>query len=324
MPPRTPDTRLATTFIPTEHSHPAPSIDPLKNKLPTPLNVCIIGASRGIGAGIVDAYAKALPPGSTLVLAARQSSAPQVALVSERAQEINPAIEILSLPIDIIASSSVGKFAADLKQKVKSLDIVVLNSGYSGPVVLNVTEGNPQDFQDVFDVNVQGTYLVAHHLLPFLISSNGAKQFLVVSSFAALITSGHIANAAYCISKFAQMRIVEFLSGQYGREEDGGVVSVAVHPGSVLTEMADSTVPDSYRDCESLSFTLLSAKNGPNRRVDLTDDVGLCGAFCVWLSRDRKTWLNGRLVSAKWDVDELEAKKEEIEGGDLLKLGFRV
>jgi hypothetical protein len=35
-------------------------------------------------------------------------------------------------------------------------------------------------------------------------------------------------------------------------------------------------------------------------------------------------WLNGRLVSAKWDVDELVQKKEKIEGQDLLKFGFRI
>jgi hypothetical protein len=35
-------------------------------------------------------------------------------------------------------------------------------------------------------------------------------------------------------------------------------------------------------------------------------------------------WLNGRLVSAKWDVDEFVQKKEKIEGQDLLKFGFRI
>jgi hypothetical protein len=59
-------------------------------------------------------------------------------------------------------------------------------------------------------------------------------------------------------------------------------------------------------------------------RIDLTDDVGLCGAFCVWLSQEKRMWLNGRLVSAKWDVDELVQKKEKIEGQDLLKFGFRI
>ena len=58
--------------------------------------------------------------------------------------------------------------------------------------------------------------------------------------------------------------------------------------------------------------------------LDLTDDVGLCGAFCVWLSQKKRTWLNGRLLCAKWDVEELEARKGEVEEGDLLKFGLRI
>ena len=59
-------------------------------------------------------------------------------------------------------------------------------------------------------------------------------------------------------------------------------------------------------------------------KSDLTDDVGLCGAFCVWLSQEKRMWLNGRLLSARWDVDELLEKKTGIEEQDLLKFGFRI
>ena len=57
--------------------------------------------------------------------------------------------------------------------------------------------------------------------------------------------------------------------------------------------------------------------------IDLTDDVGLCGAFLVWLCGERRMWLGGRLVSATWDVGELLEKKKMIEEGDLLKFGYR-
>lgn len=35
-------------------------------------------------------------------------------------------------------------------------------------------------------------------------------------------------------------------------------------------------------------------------------------------------WLNGRLLGATWDVDELLEKKAQIEEQDLLKFGYRV
>ncbi|CAN9339367.1 unnamed protein product [Alternaria alternata] len=271
------DTTLASGFTKTIHSKPTAALDPASNKLPKPLNVLIVGASRGIGAGIAHAYAQA--GAASLLLAARSSSSQELATVAQEAKNLNPSVSIKSLEVDITSNTSVAQLAKDVKQEVGRLDIVIVNSGYSGPVVLKVEEGDPQDFQDVFDVNVQGTYLVAHHFIPILKESD-----------------------AYCISKFAQARLVEFLSEQYGAD---GILAVAVHPGAVNTEMADKTTPGSFRPY-------------------LTDDIGLGGAFCVWLSTEKRMWLNGRLLGATWDTDELLGKKTQIEGQDLLKFGYRV
>lgn len=53
----------------------------------------------------------------------------------------------------------------------------------------------------------------------------------------------------------------------------------------------------------------------------LVDSPDLCGAFCVWLTKEKgsRQWLSGRILSAKWDVDELIAKKSEVVEKDLLK-----
>ena len=53
----------------------------------------------------------------------------------------------------------------------------------------------------------------------------------------------------------------------------------------------------------------------------LVDDVGLCGAFCVWLSSrpEDVMFLNGRFLSANWDVEELLHREKEIVQKDLLK-----
>ncbi|KAH6843692.1 hypothetical protein AA0119_g5341 [Alternaria tenuissima] len=294
------DTTLASGFTKTIHSKPTAALDPASNKLPKPFNVLIVGASRGIGAGIAHAYAQA--GAASLLLAARSSSSQELATVAQEAKNLNPSVSIKSLEVDITSNTSVAQLAKDVKQEVGRLDVVIVNSGYSGPVVLKVEEGDPQDFQDVFDVNVQGTYLVAHHFIPILKEGDGAKTFIAINSFGACIVNGHIANTAYCISKFAQARLVEFLSEQYGAD---GILAVAVHPGAVNTEMADKTTPDSFRPY-------------------LTDDIGLGGAFCVWLSTEKRMWLNGRLLGATWDIDELLGKKTQIEGQDLLKFGYRV
>lgn len=39
----------------------------------------------------------------------------------------------------------------------------------------------------------------------------------------------------------------------------------------------------------------------------------------VWLTKERREWLSGRYVASNWDVDELEAQREEIVKEDKLK-----
>jgi NAD(P)-dependent dehydrogenase (short-subunit alcohol dehydrogenase family) len=231
-------------FTPTRHSKPSPTIDPSNVHLPSPFIVCIIGASRGIGEGVALSYAKAGASG--IVLAAR--SAGQLQNVAQNIATINSSIETRTFNCDITSSSSVESLAKSVEKEFGRLDVLVINSGFSGPVELKITEGDPNDWQQAFDVNAIGTYLAAHYFIPALLSSpNGAKAFIAVGSIASCIRRGIIANSKYCISKLAQARIIEHIAEQFGQE---GLLSIAVHPGAVATKMADSA-PAEFKKCES-------------------------------------------------------------------------
>jgi hypothetical protein len=54
--------------------------------------------------------------------------------------------------------------------------------------------------------------------------------------------------------------------------------------------------------------------------VGLADTPDLAGGFIVWFTKGQRSWLNGRYLSAAWDVDELEARKDEIVKGEKLKM----
>jgi NAD(P)-dependent dehydrogenase (short-subunit alcohol dehydrogenase family) len=202
--------------------------------------VCIIGASRGIDALI--AYAYALAGTSSLVLVAW--SADQLEDVERHVQDINPSIRTLKVDCDIALADSVANLADCATREFDRLDVLVTNSGFSGPVTLRVEDGDPADFQRTFHVNVQGTYLAAHYFPPLLRrAEGGAKSFIAIGSMAACIIRGPIANTGYCPSKFAQSRFIEFLAEQYG---NGGLFAVAVHPGAVATEMGKGS-PESFK-----------------------------------------------------------------------------
>lgn len=50
--------------------------------------------------------------------------------------------------------------------------------------------------------------------------------------------------------------------------------------------------------------------------------VDLPGHFCVWLVSEEASFLKGKLVWANWDVNELIAKKDEINNTELLNIGL--
>ncbi|PRP89002.1 hypothetical protein PROFUN_02280 [Planoprotostelium fungivorum] len=285
--------RKGNRFTTTEHQHPCDTVLPLNNPLPSSFSVCIVGASRGIGQSVALSFAKA--GAGNFILGARTME--QLEVTRSHILQIKPDAHVLLQDCDATSYESVTRLANAVPNG--KLDALIFNSGFSGPVVLRITDTQPSDFQTAFDVNVQGTFNAAHAFIPLLLSTQeGAKMFSVVNSMASWIVDGPIANAGYCISKLAQNRLVEYLSNQYEKE---GLFVTSIHPGAVATDMA-KTAPEEFKPY-------------------LVDSVDLCGHFMVWLCHHRKDiqWLSGRFLSAKWDPTELLEKREQIVEKDLLK-----
>ena len=236
---------LKIDIVPTLHTYPTSSIDPSFTRLPPQFSVLVIGASRGIGAHVAQAYARA--GASTLILAARTTI--QLVETTAICQRLCPGISVYLERCDISSSDSMAALAKSVEKITKGrLDVVVNNSGFAGPNIISFTDGKPDDFHKCFEVNTLGVYHTAHYFIPLLLKTKGgAKSFVVVGAAAAWITEGPIANMAYCVSKLAQVRLVEMMSRQY---EKDGLLCVTVHPGAVATEMA-KTAPKEFVQCRS-------------------------------------------------------------------------
>ncbi|KIM94216.1 hypothetical protein OIDMADRAFT_45944 [Oidiodendron maius Zn] len=126
--------------------------------------------------------------------------------------------------------------------------------------------------------------------------TNQKKQVDLINMSSDGAHKTHASVSAYQTSKFALLRFTEFVNAEYGEH---GVNCIAVHPGCVLTEMT---------------------KRSKALRPLLIDTPELCGCFLVWITKGQRSWLSGRYLSATWDVDELEARQEEIVKGDKLKM----
>lgn len=331
------DVRLTALndFTTTIHQSVPPDLNPDKVVLPVGFTVCVMGASRGIGEHIAYAYARA--GASRIVISSRSER--DLETVARKISELNRDVQVDVVECDVSKSESVAALAEYVRTRCgRRLDVLVFNAGYAGPVTTRMDRGEPEWVRRAFEVNAMGTYLAAHHLVPILLESSSSpppnkapKGFIAVGSFAGCIRRGPIANTGYTVSKMAQIRLVEYLDEQFGRD---GLVSLVLHPGAVATKMAEGNTPEEFLPCELcdyhtpsffgpwpqfLSFVCLltDIPNSP----DLTDDVDLCGAVCVWLSKQLKNvdWLSGRLISATWDMVELMSKEDQIRERDLLK-----
>ncbi|EMF14292.1 NAD(P)-binding protein [Sphaerulina musiva SO2202] len=283
----------------THHSHPPPTLHPTLTRLPHPFIVCIIGASGKIGSSIALSYTQA--GASALILASRRI--PHLENLAQKCHAENSALEMEIWDCDVTCSKSVEGLAERIRRRWGRLDVVVLVSGVSGLIRTKLTETEVESFEEVTGTNYVGTFFCVKFLVPLMLEEEEEeedvkKTFIGVSSMAAMIVRGPIANTQYCVSKCAQLKLLEHVHEQY---QDQGLNCFAVHPGAVLSEQAERLAPIDF-----LPY--------------LTDSPDLCGAFCVWLTVGEKQWLSGRLVSANWDVDELEGKKEEIVAKDALKL----
>lgn len=231
-------------FVSTLHTTPYDIIDPASVKLPSKFVVCIIGGRGAAGGGLARAYARAGASG--LILAARTRTALEETANEVRA--INPNSKVVISECDITSESAVESLAETARAEFDGhLDVVIVNSGYSGPMIPDVLQESPSDYRNAFDVNTIGVFYAAHYLLPLLLATNSAAMaFLAINSMSAPSVSGPAAHAHYCVSKAAQARLIEMINEQYS---DKGLFCASVHPGGLRSDFA-KTAPEWLLECE--------------------------------------------------------------------------
>ncbi|KAJ3836485.1 NAD-P-binding protein [Lentinula raphanica] len=264
--------------------------------------VLVVGASKGIGLAISSFYARS---GAKLAIVSRTQEALDAAkshIVDEATRETKSAKpEVFTLSADVTESKAMKEVVQKVVEKYGRLDIVIANAGTSSPWDKPFVESDPdEDWWKTLEVNLRGTYNVAHYSLLHLEKTRG--YFVAVSSLAAQANKSFASS--YAVSKTAVNRFIE-----YACIEHPTVKSFALHPGSIQTEMALSALSKS--DWESMTVDTLQLPAATVLR--LTDGSG------------RFDWLSGKFVSANWDLEEVEQKwKAKIINDGLLVTRFIV
>lgn len=292
-----PWTGLTFTY-PKLHSSAPAALAPSSQKLPTPFVVAIVGGSRNIGAESAKAFAAAGATG--ILITGTNEEALSETKANVEAADTASDLKVVALKADAGDTASAQLIADAVESTYGRLDVLVNNaatlsvdaSAFAKPHDININ-----NIEKTMQVNYVGKFSTAKTLLPLLLKTDGAKTIVNITS--AMSHVGAVGAIGYNISELAVNRLTEALAQAYAAD---GLLVHCLHPGIV------ATMPPPI------------GMEAPEARAMATDDVALCGAFLVWLVKEKRDWLNGRYVSANWDVDELESKKEAIVGEDKLKM----
>ena len=187
----------------------------------------ITGAGTGIGRETALMFAEA---GADLALAGRRLK--PLDEVAGLAATHGVKAETRSVDLeDGEAAASLGSWAISQFGRV---DILVNNAGHSSKV-RSLRYVQPDEWQSVFNVNVEGVYRLTQSVLANMIA-NGEGTVITVSSMAAL-NPGLMGGAPYSAAKAASLNMVRGMNTELA---ELGVRACAIMPGEVDTPILEN------------------------------------------------------------------------------------
>ncbi|KAK7726162.1 hypothetical protein SLS53_009538 [Cytospora paraplurivora] len=260
------------------HSATYPAIDPTQPGLSTADKVVVItGASGGIGRATAKSFAASGP--RALVLLGRRSEALAETAALVRSSHGGSDLVIQTHEVDLCDAQAVRGVADKVAGDLGGIDILA----------------DPATFLDGYKTTIVGTLAVAQAVV-LANKKSASRDAGQEITFLHLTTAGILfppfpGMGAYVSSKMAAVKLLQAFAA-----ENPHVRLHHVHPGFLDTAMSTQL---------SKSVQLPYA----------FDDISLPSDFLVWVASPAASFLNGKLVFAAWDVEELKARKKEIIGG---------
>ncbi|KLI96945.1 SDR family NAD(P)-dependent oxidoreductase [Streptomyces sp. KE1] len=189
----------------------------MTSRTETPLagrTALVTGGGSGLGRAITRAL---LADGARVVITGRDAENLQ-----RTAAELGPGV--LPQVCDVSRPADVEALAGALADE--EISVLVNNAGVAGPVA-PLTDIAPEEWDEVFAVNVRGVYLMCRAFLPAM-TRRGFGDVVNVAS-----VSGKrplLRRTPYCASKMAVIGLTATLAGEVGQQ---GVTVNSLSPGPV-------------------------------------------------------------------------------------------
>ena len=195
----------------------------------------ITGAAKGMGAAITRTLGR---EGADLMLAARE-----VAPLDEVAEEVRAmGRRVETISTNVADPKQVEAMVKATKEAFGGrIDILVNVAGTPGPIETPVQDIDPDDFLEVLDINVRGTFLPIKYTLPTMIAQKYGK---IVNIGGSSGLRGYKYRTAYSSSKWALRGLTRTIALEAGPHN----VNVnIVMPGIVHTPRMDKLCEEKAR-----------------------------------------------------------------------------
>lgn len=230
----------------------------------------VTGGSRGIGKAICIELAKA---GANVAFLYAGNTEKANETLSEM-QEINKSDKFKAYKCPVNDPDEVKKAFAAIISEFVSIDILINNAGITRDKLAVMM--SPEEFAEVIDVNLKGTFNCIRQTLPVMLKNKSGK-IINISSVSGL--TGNPGQANYSASKAALIGLTKTIAKEYASK---GITCNAVCPGFVETDMTNS-----FSDNEKILQSI------PLKRFAKPAEIA---RLAVFLSSSDSNYITGEVI----------------------------
>ncbi|KXN89652.1 hypothetical protein AN958_05519, partial [Leucoagaricus sp. SymC.cos] len=220
------------------------------------------------------------------VVAISRSSTPELEALKSRA--------LLHIICDITDEQAFNSAVSKAMNTYGTIDGLVLNAGTLDPLCHVGDDTSLSSWKKHFDVNFFSLVIAIKATLPYLRKSFGNGKIVFVSSGAAV--GGNAGWGPYSAGKAAMNSLSRTLA-----QEEPDVVSVALRPGMVDTNMQESLRQIGAAHMSKADYEKFMRVHADGKLVKPED----CGHVIAALALDAPKELSGSFVN--WDSEECKA-----------------
>lgn len=233
--------------------------------------VFITGATRGIGRQIAIEFAK---DGYDIAFNYRKENE-DLENIKKQIKELN--VRCLPVKGDVSIFDDTANMVNQIINEFGKIDVLVNNAGITKDALL--MRMKKEDFEDVINVNLVGTFNVTKNVIPYMIKQRSGR---IINISSVVGVSGNAGQTNYSASKAG---IIGFTKSLAKEVASRNILVNAVAPGFIETQMTDVLKQEVKEEI---------AKNIPLRRMGTPEDVANVVKF---LAGEQSSYITGQVIN---------------------------